>query len=368
MQRNLDSLDVKVLEALSIHGPRNFREVARAIGIAPTTLHDRLEKLTSHFFLFLFTSIYTVNLGLKKAIIVAKAKAGQEELLLNSLKANGFWTYLSRFFGMKEGYIGVYTIPINHAEEFLTFLTELERLGAVESLQYIWTTSLQAVNPKSAQFDPRSGNWTFEWDKWIKEIPIQTTGLPYTLKDPENFPIRGDETDMFILKEFEKDATVTFSELAKKLAMTPPAIRSRYKRLLKQELIEGFEIHFFPVEITKAFALYCTFAFDSREKLSKFARSLLNKGPFISSLGKVLGQEKLIAAFYLPCYEFRNFINALIELKKQRILESYSYVFQDLKKTYRRTFPYEFFKDKTWVYNHKEHLETLQRVIKQYRT
>jgi DNA-binding Lrp family transcriptional regulator len=351
------------LAALVACGPRNLAEVARKTGVSPTTLQHRLKTLSSHFCLRFFTNIYHVNLGLKKAIVLVEGEPGKEELLLNCLKVNGFWIYLAPIYGVTQGYLGVYTIPMDHTDEFEQFLNELKNTGVARSVQHIWTTSLQRVNLIGTWFDHKSERWAFQWENWVNEIPSQSTELPYTLKDPEQFPILVDETDVFILKELEKNAVVSFSELAKRLGITPQAVRYRYRKLLKLNLIEGFEIHLYQFQTMPFEAFYFIFTFENHEKYARFAVSLLNK-PFVVSLGKILGQNAMIAFLYIPLQEFREFIKALSKLRAMGWLQNYFYVHLDLDKDWRQTFSYEYFKQGSWIYDHKEHIKTL-RILSQ---
>lgn len=359
MQPKLDSLDIEILAVLVACGPRNFAEVARKTGISPTTLQYRLKTLSALFYLRFFTNIYHVNLGLKKAVIVVEAEPGREELLLRCLKVNDFWIYLAPIYGPIQGYVGVYTIPVDHTDEFEQFLNEVKSIGVARSVQHIWTTSLQKVNLVGTWFDSASEKWAFQWENWVNEIPSQSTKLPYTLKDPEQFPILTDEIDMFILKELEKNARISFSGLAKRLGITPSAVRHRYRKLLKLDLIEGFEVHLLPFETMRFEAFYFVFTFENHEKYAKFATSLLDK-PFVVSLGKIRGQNSMIAFLKVPLQEFKKFLKALSKLRAMGWLQNYSYVHLDLYKAKRETFPYQYFKQKSWIYNHKEHIKTLR--------
>ncbi|MFQ5836659.1 MAG: AsnC family transcriptional regulator [Candidatus Bathyarchaeia archaeon] len=359
MQPKLDSLDMEILAALVACGPRNLAEVSRRTGISPTTIQYRLKTLSSHFSLRFFTNIYHVNLGLKKAIVMLEAEPGREELLLECLKVNGFWIYLAPIYGATQGYIGVYTIPINYTAEFERFLNELKKIGVARSVQHIWTTSLRRVNLLGTWFDHTSEKWAFQWKNWVNEIPSRSTKLPYTLEDPKQFPILADGRDMFILKELEKNATVSFSGLAERLGITPPAVRYRYQKLIRLNLIEGFEIHLYQFQTMPFEAFYFVFTFANYEKYARFAASLLDK-PIVVSLGKILGQNSMIAFLYIPMQEFKGFMKALSKLRAMGWLQNYFYVHLDLDKDWRQTFSYEYFKQGSWIYDHKEHIRTLR--------
>lgn len=364
MPKRFDLLDVKILESLGVHGPRNVTGLARKLGVPAETVRKRLKRIHSKNFLRTHVNVFHTNLGLKKAVVFAEAFPGYEDLLFESLKTNNFWIYLSRCYGMKEGCLGIYTIPRSNCTEFERFLSELERLEVARKVELHWATCFQSVNLKCNWFDPASKSWNFLWDRWIEEIPTKTTRLPFTLVDPTDFPILGDRTDVLMLKELEKDATVSFTELAKMLGISPQLVRYHfYEHLVNRNLIEGFQIVVFPYDRAVSDMFYFIFKFDSGEKLAKFAMSLMDK-PFVYTLGKILKENALIANLYMPKDEFRKFIDILSGLVRAGFLQSYRYVIQDLNKTLRQTISYEHFEDRGWIYEHEKHIKTLQELVK----
>ena len=96
MQDKLDLVDVKILEGLAENGPRNITKVAKHLGISRRTVMARIKRMSTSFYLRLVTNVYHTNLGMKKAVVYAKAKQGQEDLLLDCMKINKFYIYLSR--------------------------------------------------------------------------------------------------------------------------------------------------------------------------------------------------------------------------------------------------------------------------------
>lgn len=363
MLRKLDLLDLEILEALGIYGPRNVSAVARKLGIPQETFRKRLKRLPSRIFLKFYVNIYCTNIGLKKALVFAEAVPGFEDLLFSGLKANDFWIYVSRYYGMNEGCVGLYTIPKDHSSDFERFLYELERLGIARDVQTFWSTCFECVHSKCNWFDERSKTWRFQWDRWVEEINLERKRLPYTLRDPQDFPVKGDETDIFILKELEKNPTVSFVELAKMLGISPQLVRYHYKKhIVKRGLIESFEVLTFHFDPKFSDMFLFVFQFSDMEKFVNFANSLLDK-PFVCGLGKVLDKNALIAHIYLPRLEFRRFIDSLSQLINEGLLQSYEYVVQDLRKTSRQTISYEYFKNGAWFYDHNKHIKGLHDLL-----
>lgn len=362
--KKLDDLDLRILDNLAALSPRNISKVARRLGIPPETLHKRLKRLSTHFYLKLNLNIYHTNLGLKKAVIFADATPGYEELLFNCLKTNDFWIYVSRCYGMFEGCLAIYTIPKENCSEFEAFVNELQQLNVAQNVEVCWSTCFQTVQSRLNWFDKNIGDWIFRWDEWLQELPNENTKLPNTLIDPKDFPVLADTMDVFILKELEKDATKELTQIAKMLGTSQQLVGYHFNNhIITRQLVEGFVVTFkqFDLEVSDMF--FFILKFDSNEKLAKFANSLMDK-PFAMGLGKVLGENRLIAYLYLPRREFRNFVKALSKLARSSFLESYYYVIQDLDKTSRETIPYQCFKDGKWIYDHNKYIRRLRNLIR----
>jgi DNA-binding Lrp family transcriptional regulator len=361
MPEHFDNLDVRILEGLAEYGPRNMTKVAKELNVPRGTVISRINRMSSSFYLRPLTTIYHTNLGMKKAVVFAKATPGQEDVLFNCLKVNKFYIYLSRCFGMVEGCVGIYVIPVEHTAEFEDFLAEVERLGITRDIELFWSTCFHTVNRTRKWFDDDKETWVFPWEEWLDEVSSSESELPYTLKDPESFPLKADETDLFIVKELEKDATVNLASIGRKFGTTLQNIRYHYeKHVVKHGLIETFQIAILPSDRATIDILFFIFKFGDSEKMGKFARSLLDK-PFVAILGKILNENALVSQVYLPRHEFRNFIDALSKLARDNFLESYDYVVQDLRpgKWSRETIPFELFKNGRWLYEHSQHLAAL---------
>jgi len=366
VRKKLDLLDVMIIEDLGKYGPRNITKIAKRLKISRGTVLSRLKHMSSLFYLRMHASIYHTNLGLKKAVVFAEATPGNEELLFNCMKVNNFYYYLSRSYGMFEGCFGVYLIPKDQSTKFEQFIQEIKKLGVAQNVGFFWSTCFHTVNRTTNWFNGVSEEWTFPWDRWIDEIPTEAKNLPYTLVDPEDFPIEADETDLFILKELEKNATINLADIAKQLRTTLPNIHQHYKmHVLEKGLLETFQISILPFDRTISDMFVFTLKFDNFEKMARFARSLLDK-PFVGWVGKILGENAIVFQVYLPRPEFRNFVESLSKLARAGHLQSYDYIIQDLSpgKWSRVTIPYEFFKDGSWIYDHNKHVQDLRDLVR----
>lgn len=364
MSKALDLLDIKILDQLGKYGPRNISYIARNLGIPIETTRKRVKRLISHFFVAFYANVYHTNIGLKKAFVFADAIPSYEEVLFECLKANGFWLYVGRCYGKCEGCYGIYGIPKEHTKEFEEFVHKLEEAGIARNLQLFWSTSLHTVNLTENWFDPESKTWIFQWDKWIEEIPTKGTELPYTLVEPEGFPIKADYLDILILAKLEVNLAARFRDIAKMINVTPETVSYRYKNhILKQGLLEKSQVFFLHFDKATSDFFVFFFNFDEKDKMARFASSLLDK-PFVHTLGKILGENALIAHLHLPRKEFRKFVQSLAELIRRELLQTYEYIIEDFSVRASQTISYEYFKDGAWIYNHKKHLENLQNLAR----
>jgi len=364
MGRAFDHSDIRILEQLGKCGPRNVSAIARRLGIPVETTRKKIKRLISQFFITFHANVYHTKIGLKKAFIFADAFPGYEEVLFKCLKANDFWLYVGRYYGRCEGCYGIYAIPKEHTREFEEFVHQLELVEVASNVRLFWSTCLHTVNLAENWADPKSKSWIFHWDKWMEEIPSERTELPYTLVDPEDFPLKADYADILILAKLEVNSALSFRDIAKILNVTPEAVSYHYRNhILKRGLIEQSQVFFLRFDRAISDFLVFFFRFDDRDKMARFALSLLDK-PFVYALGKIIGENALIVHMYLPRIEFRRLICGLSELIRRGLLESYEYVIEDFNVRAAQTISYEYFKDGLWVYDHEKHVENLDNLVR----
>lgn len=359
----LRSIDVKVLEGLALYGPRNLSKLAAQLNIPIGILRRRINYLRSHFSLLLKGTLYHTHIGLRKIVVFAESKPGYEEVLFQCLKSNDYWLYVSQCTGIPKC-LAIYGIPAGKEKEFEGFLSKLEELDKVGNVEFFWTTCFQNINTTSVWFDNASEQWVFPWNSWLKEV-LKTEGeLPYTLKDPDDYPQKADWIDITISKELEKNPAIKLIEIAKMLGISLQRVKYHFdNHVIKEKMFEGHQIVAEHYKGLSADTYYFRFVFENYENFAKFASSLMNK-PFVRVMGKVYGKNQLFVQVYLPREQLRNFIDMLSKLIRAGFLDTYEYVIQDLARTKKQTISYEFFEDNNWVYDHKKYLEKLQSTVK----
>jgi len=361
--KKLDAVDVKILEGLTVLGPRNLALIANHLQLPTTTVRFRVNRMLEDSFLFLHLNPYHTNMGLKKAVVFVEAAPGYETDLLDCLRVNDFWLFLCRIYGPYEGCGGIWAIPQDRTEEFHSFLKGLLDAEVARNVEINWSTCFHDVSVSSRWFNIEEEAWAFNWDEWIAEVETIEGEMPYTLTEPKEWPIKVDYVDLMIIKELEKDGRASMPEISREIGIPLSKIKYHYhEHVLKHDLIEGYqvEIYRFPFPVSEI--LFFKFEFENYSKMAKFALSLFDK-PFVIHLGKVLGENALVSHIFLPKWEFRRFVETLSILIRRDLLKSYNYVIQDMFQTWRETIPYEHFNNGRWFYNHEKQLKELKKVI-----
>jgi len=364
MHKSFDLKDLKILDALAAYGPRNVTNLSKKLNMPAETLRKRIKRLYTQTFLRFNINVHHTNLGLRKAVLFAESVPGYENTLFDALKINDFWIFVSRCYGMFEGCVGIFSVPNENYFHFEHFVGELERTGLARKTQIFWSTSFHSVHSRCKWFNHKRKTWNFEWDKWVLEIENEGTNLPYTLVDTGIFSVKVDEIDVLILKELEKDATISFKRLGEKIGISPQLASYHFhNHVVGRNLLKSFEVGVFHFGKDSEFSFFI-FSFDDGQKLAKFASSLLDK-PFTKALGKILDKTELYAYLYFPRSEFRRFLDVLSKLVRNGFLESYQYVIQDLANSSRATIPFQCFKNGKWLYDHRRYIKILHKFVKE---
>jgi len=361
MHKMLDLVDLKAIEALATYGPRNVSGISRKLQIPAETLRKRIKRIYLKTFLRFHINVCHSNLGLVTGVVFAEAVPGYENALLDALKINDFWIFLCRGYGMFEGCFGIFPIPKERLEQFEQFINEIRRLGLAKRIQVFWTSFYHPTLSLCKWFDKKTKSWIFDWERWVQEVKNTNVNSLHFLETPE-VSIKADETDVLLIKELEKDATISLKKLAEKIGISAQLASYHYhKHVLSRKLLESFRITIFYFGENSDFS-YFLFKFTESEKLANFASTLLDK-PFVKTLGKIMGENKLYACLYFPRTEFRPFLEVLSQLIRDGFLESYQYIIQDLNNSAREIIPFQCFKEGKWMYNHERYINILQKFV-----
>ena len=352
--------DIHIVGALGVYGPRNILRISRVLGIPEATIRYRIRRLRRKNLLYLHTNIYHTNLGLKKTLLFTEFNPDYRHHINDFLSIIDFWVYHRRIHGVRNEYHTIYISPVEHIDELKQFLREMEKLDIIREPLILHSTCFHNVNLSSDWYDLRQGVWTFKWETVYDEIDNASEDLPFTLEDPRSYPLLGDWHDIVILKELEKDPTISYNTLAEMLDTTPQNIYYHYKNhIIRRRLIEDFQVFLLKFPIELSYYIYVILDFYSKTMLRKVANAFRNK-PFTNVLGKIIGEDKLYCVLTVPSHQLVNLFNMLDELAARGYIRDYEYRVSHYMDWWRRqTIAYKNFVDGRWEYYHEDYMDRL---------
>jgi len=364
IQKTVNGTNAKIIEALQLYGPRNIKSLSKAIKVPDTTIRFRIEKMKKQHLLLTTAHLDLTKLGLIRGFLVAESPLRRQELTRQTIKLTDYWNYIVRCYGKFDGFMAYFAFPARYKKELLAYLQEAAKLKVFSSYLFFWTTNTCSYFPCFEWYDFKEKQWKFRWEEWAEEILNSSERLQENLKEPENYSVLVDKSDLLILKELEKDATQDFRKIAKVVGITPQSVHYRWHdHIIKRKLILRYITSFQPYPIQMSDYYIFIIEFENRKSLAKFSNSL-NKKPFITSYAKIIGKNGLIVGIYIPKIEFPNMIKTLNSPYLKGIVKNFSYVMLDIMSHERQTVSYEFFKDGEWSYDHERKLKELRKVIK----
>ncbi|RLE56185.1 MAG: hypothetical protein DRJ30_02570 [Candidatus Methanomethylicota archaeon] len=356
----------RLISILTIVNPRNVSEIARALGLSTSLTHYYIKKLKKRGFVNVVSKIDDVKIGLRPVRIFINANLSLRKWLLDALCQIPYWRYLSYCIGKFNGIYGQFSIPFGKEIEFQSILDELIDTGLIENYELYWVNRVIYIPRGFHWFNFKSKEWIFRWNDWIKEVYESNPYLVNLVKNINNSNnwVTLDKYDIYILKELEKDAYVSFNEIAKKLNLTAPAVRYHYyHHIIRYKLLSGFRPVIFPYPLSSSDMHLFKISFYDASCLGKFITSLQNK-PFASSVTLISRGNDAIVDVYLPKVEFLNFINVLMKLIDREIVKDFFYVTLLLGTYKRQTIPYEQFVDGKWQFEYEKYRRTIAEICK----
>ena len=361
----LDYKDLLLVESLGEYGPRNILRIAKKLGMPESSIRYRIKRLKEKGLLYMHANVYHTNIGLKKGVVFVDANPRYRQHIHRFIDANDYWIQMDYIHGRKEGVYVLFTVPDENFDKLRSFLNELVKTEVILDYELFESTCYHRVNPRTNWYDVENKKWRFEWSRLISDVENESTELPVTLRDPKGFPILADETDVFILKELEKDPTISFRELGMKIGTTPQNIKYHYDHhIIGNFLLEDYTIFIARYDPKTSVILHFILDFPNSKMLAKTANAFM-KRPFSEIMGKILRQNKLILFSYIPITEYANMLETMNYMAEMGYITRYKYyIALPTEKGHRETIPYKLFRDKHWLYKHEEYIDRIYEVFR----
>ncbi len=360
---SLDSIDAEILTELSSCDPRNISLLAREVKRPIETVRYRYNRMARILKLRLTSYIVYSKLGLKRLSVFCFLSPKNVKAVGKALENLDYWTYLARFYGVLNGYYGVYALPADQADFLAKYIATLNQNGLLKDCSVYATSDPHVVAANFRGFDFSHHTWRFEWSKWLAEIDRSTQQTSLGLDDPTDFSVSTDRVCLKVLEKVEDNSATSFVAMANAIGLTPQDIRYHYFRhIMGRGIISGFRptILPYPRSIANAYTLFLKL--HDRRCLVNFAEWLSSS--FIAmSYAKVIGEESLIVHTYLPMVEENKMHDFLFQMSETGYLEDYYYVPMDMGSYKGWSIRPEKFDGETWPLSHEVYLRGLREIL-----
>jgi DNA-binding Lrp family transcriptional regulator len=360
----LDEENIKILETMKQHGPRNLQQISRKSKLPYTTVYGRVAKLQSLNALRTFVHPSYSKIGLVRAMVLARPFPGKEPLARDALRLPGYWLRIIRCFGEPNGYYSLQAIPAEHQQDFRLYLDQLVNRSIIKDYQLFWLGESFSPLANFEYYDLKERNWRFDWREWAHTIE---SGRSTDAKKSPSIATGGfDKKDLIILKELALDARVTLADLSKQLGMTLPATKYRFDRLVKEGYVADYVIMVLP--FVPEVSDLCEIRLDfTNETYMKNAEKVLAKTPLVLTITPVLGLHSLAVRIYLPRQETTHLMNFLSSLARKEVLAGYSFIQLDPSTQLTQTFAFKYYSDDSgWQYDNREYLQGITSLVSKW--
>jgi len=358
--KDLDSMNIKIFSAMWSLGPRNLLEVSRQTGIPFTSVYHRIERLESKSGPVAQVIPKVSKLGMMRVVVLAAARLGCEDTVTQALRVPNLWAFINPCEGAFT-HDSVHYVPVKFISEFRKYVHKLAESGLVRRFRILVTGDYIPNFPDFSYYNSGLHEWKFPWNQWFNEI---TRATPSTfVDDPSSYDIVTDKKDILILKELEKDARKSFSELAPIAGVSLHGVKYHFdKRLAPAGMLRNYQFNVvpFPKEVSAFHEIMLEF--NTKLDLDKFC-SVLPRMFFIIGASKILRRNAILIRTNILNSQLPNLFTLFSQLARAGILQSYSAIRKDFRNRVGQTVSYELFDDnKGWNCDFDQHLKELDKL------
>ena len=316
----LDATDIRIMRLLG-RNPRNIAALAKELGLPAETIRYRVKRLVGSNFVKLLGVPNYPKLGLTLlwAFLEAKTSRTLEDLLDRCQYVN----YMTRCYGFVNGYLLNFLAPRGKEDLVLEFFEGLRGEGLIKD--YFLVPSLPVEYPLpdfDKYYDFEEGRWEYNWKGFLREALTHVE--PSSVTVPEQTLL--DWVDIMIIQKLQVEATVSLTELAKKLGLSIASVRYHFLGHVIGKGLVSFAVRYLPyAEIP--LSLFILKPVDGKY-IGNLLRSLKGK-PFTMGVAVSPEGKALVLLFQAPFTVKLGFYQSLKHLMDAGIVESYFEVILD---------------------------------------
>ena len=352
-------LEVRIIKAIGVAGPRNVAEISRMTGAHQETIRYKIKKRFGRlgFRFHAEVDFDKIGLGLHWAALdFTKGHYSLAPQILRALNQVGYLTYYASI--VPQGnYVALFALPENTADQCNEFLSALVQKGILNAftLDEILVSRHKVMDPHFFNF--RSGRWEIEWDKVAGLAP---TPLPLSKKPhAEDF----DYYDLLVIKELQMDSLQHLTGIAKKLKVHQKTLEYHYRTHVQRwKLVPSYTIRWTQdttKKLTHSVATtVITFRGLSRLEYTE-VQAAISKIPFLWS-EDLLQDGTYIAVLHIPVTDMikaTSYINGALPNLSSKVTVG----FVEPTNATSFTIPYYMYQDDRWKFDLRQMESSLRK-------
>ncbi|MHB1868678.1 MAG: winged helix-turn-helix domain-containing protein [Nitrososphaerales archaeon] len=264
-----------LIETIRQVGVSNYSLIARLTGLSAETVRYKVNKQLGKMGLGILVNIDYAQLGFSMGMLVVKPNPNADKSWLDRAS---YLMLQSKGMGV-EKYVCLYAIPYRFKKKYYDSITDLQKLGLIESFEFQEISWIRYPPMRSEFFDLDTGKWNVDW----KRVDLTASEMGPT-SHLVNQDAKVDYIDAKILKFMQEDPTISPAKIAQKLGANARTVRYHYaEHVQKGKLILGNNVRWIkgitPGKSPEIMQIAVVFRNLESEELNA-VRKLCNKIPF----------------------------------------------------------------------------------------
>jgi DNA-binding Lrp family transcriptional regulator len=265
--------DFDIMKYLVSHPTCTMEEVAQSLQCRPETVTSHIRSMKERELYYGTMGLLSYQkLDMAYIPVLVRAPVGSIDKLYRIVRAHPYIQYSVRTLGSSDGAFLIFTQPQNAIPQLIEFLDELAARGVITDYRFFIDadTKRSFLLGDLRYFNPQTGNWDFNWDRWGAEgetntlEPALNGGRIETLTiEPELHTL--DKSDIELLAIISDDAKTPTEDMAKAVNVPPHTVRRRIQKLEE----DGFIIGYRAMVAFSQFHLSSTMLFDCNARPSE---------------------------------------------------------------------------------------------------
>lgn len=363
-RKGYDFIDVKIMDGLYVHSPRNLRAAAEHSSVPESTLRHRIHKLVERGLLKLSINPRYDYLGLLVGIVKMDYSPDVVNQLIEAMEVNPYALNIQKIYSEKPYIFALLTVPVEYKKFLIYYLDRMIDIDIISNYELEWVYRLKHVSTSKEWYDPETRRWSINVEKLYRRFRDEVERGEVELREEVIYNKIKDVFDVVILEGLEIYSDMKLTDLVDKAETTVQNLHYHYHRhVLEGELI-GEYINYLKIFWDKPVLhslIYIDFVnAETREAFDRAVEGLY----LVEYNAFIMGGNRLVQMCTLQNEDLSQYINFLERLVADGYIESFKqYLMDKSVLEEKKILPYRLYEEESgWIYRDEEYVEAIRRL------